>query len=202
MIAIYESSRLDYENNLKSKEVPMRVSREVAEENRKKVVSAASRLFREHGYDGIGVASLMKAVGLTHGGFYKQFQDKAALVAEATEAALAENRKKWEDAIAASDDAPGEVIARSYLSPLHIDNRSDGCCYAALAAEAPRQGVKVQEVFTEALEASVDLLAGPGGDRNEAMRRLSTMVGALMLARAVGSEELAQDLLDAAKQKP
>lgn len=180
----------------------MRVSREVAEENRKKVVSAASRLFREHGYDGIGVANLMKAVGLTHGGFYKQFQDKAALVAEATEAALAENRKKWEDVIAASDDAPGEVIARSYLTPLHIENRSDGCCYAALAAEAPRQGGKVQEAFAEALEASVDLLAGPDGNRNEAMRQLSTMVGALILARAVGSEALAQDLLDAAKQKP
>jgi TetR/AcrR family transcriptional repressor of nem operon len=180
----------------------MRVSREVAEKNRQKVVASSSRLFREQGYDGIGVAALMKAAGLTHGGFYKQFEDKSALVAEATEAALAENRKKWQDVIAASDDKPGEAIASWYLSPLHIDNRSDGCCFAALAAEAPRQGAKVQDTFAEALEASVELLAGPDGNRNEAMRQLSTMVGALVLARAAGSEALAQELLEAAKQKP
>ncbi|MCK5745821.1 TetR/AcrR family transcriptional regulator [Oricola sp.] len=179
----------------------MRVSREVAEENRKRVVETAGRLFRQHGYDGIGVATLMKAAGLTQGGFYKQFEDKSALAAEATETALAENRKMWEDVIAASDAAPGEAIARWYLSPSHVHTAAEGCCFAALAAEAPRQGEKVQSIFREALEASLQLLTGPDGDREEAMRQLSTMVGALVLARAAGSDALAKELIEAAKPK-
>ncbi|MAZ18612.1 MAG: TetR family transcriptional regulator [Ahrensia sp.] len=179
----------------------MRVSREVAEENRKRVVETAGRLFRQHGYDGIGVATLMKAAGLTQGGFYKQFEDKSALAAEATEAALAENRKMWEDVIAASDAAPGEAIASWYLSPSHVDTTAEGCCFAALAAEAPRQGEKVQSIFREALEASLQLLTGPDRDREEAMRQLSTMVGALVLARAAGPDALAKEFLDAARPK-
>ena len=179
----------------------MRVSREVAEENRKRVVETAGRLFRQHGYDGIGVATLMKAAGLTQGGFYKQFEDKSALAAEATDAALAENRKKWEDVIAASDSAPGKAVARWYLSSSHVENTAEGCCYAALAAEAPRHGETVQSIFREAMEASLELLTGLDGDREEAMRQLSTMVGALVLARAAGSETLAKELLDAAKPK-
>ncbi|RVU39583.1 TetR/AcrR family transcriptional regulator [Hwanghaeella grinnelliae] len=180
----------------------MRVSREVAEENRKRVVETAGRLFRRHGYDGIGVAALMKAAGLTQGGFYKQFEDKSALVAEATESALAENRKMLEDAIAASDSPPCEAIARWYLSPSHVDMTAEGCCFAALAAEAPRQGEEVQSIFREAMEASLDLMTGPDGDRKEAMRQLSTMVGALVLARAAGSDGLANELMDAARLKP
>jgi len=180
----------------------MRVSREVAEENRKRVVETAGRLFREHGFDGIGVATLMKAAGMTHGGFYKQFADKSALAAEATEAALDENRKLWEDVIAATDAPPGEAIAQWYLAQPHVENRARGCCFAALAAEAPRQGEGVQAAFTDALEASVELLAGPDGDRESAMRQLCTMVGALVLARATNSKALARRLLEAAKQDP
>ena len=177
----------------------MRVSREVADENRKKVVETAGRLFREHGYDGIGVAGLMNAAGMTHGGFYKQFTGKAALAAEATEAALKENRKIWENVIANSDEAADKAISRWYLSSPHIENRAEGCCFAALAAEAPRrQGEDVQAAFTEALEASIDLLTGPNGDRNKAMQCLSTIVGALILARATNSETLARDLTRAA----
>jgi TetR/AcrR family transcriptional repressor of nem operon len=177
----------------------MRVTREVAEENRKKVVETAGRLFREYGFDGIGVAALMQAAGLTHGGFYKQFADKAALASEATEAALAENHGKWLEVIAASDAPPGKAVAAWYLSPPHIGNRAEGCCFAALASEAPRHGAPVRAAFTEAIGESVALLAGPEGETEDAMRQLCLMVGALVLARATDSEDLSHRLLAAAR---
>lgn len=177
----------------------MRVSRETAEKNRRTVVETASRLFRDNGYDGIGVAALMKAAGMTHGGFYKQFADKEALAAEATEVALADNRAKWEEIIAASDRAPVDALADWYLSPGHIEARAEGCCFAALAAEAPRHGEGVQSAFKDALDASVDMLAVGQTGRDEVLRRIATMVGALVLARAVDDADLAEALLGAAK---
>jgi len=174
----------------------MRVSREVAEQNRAKVVAEASALFREHGYDGIGVAALMKAAGMTHGGFYKQFTDKSGLMVEATETALEDNNQKWAE-ILARDGLDG--LTNWYLSAPHLDARAGGCCYAALAAEAPRQGEAVQATFAEALGKASELLEGEGLDRPEALSRIATMVGTLVLARAVGDDPLAQELLAAAK---
>ncbi|GGE36802.1 TetR family transcriptional regulator [Primorskyibacter flagellatus] len=181
----------------------MRVSREVAEQNRKSVVDTASRLFRENGYDGIGVAALMKAAGLTHGGFYKQFEDKAALAAEATEAALAGNREKWSGVIATAgqgkDITPAAALAAWYLSPQHAGMRAEGCAFAALASEAPRQPAPVRAAFTSAIEESVALLTAPDTPRDEALRHLSAMVGALVLARATDDPGLADDILSATR---
>jgi TetR/AcrR family transcriptional repressor of nem operon len=181
----------------------MRVSREVAEQNRKSVVDTASRLFRENGYDGIGVAALMKAAGLTHGGFYKQFEDKAALAAEATEAALNEDRGKWAGVIASSGGAgagsPAAALADWYLSPQHAGMRAEGCAFAALASEAPRQPAPVRAAFTRAIEESAALLTTPDTPSDEALRQLSAMVGALVLARATDDPGLADDILSAAR---
>src|SRR3546814_8406579 len=91
----------------------------------------------------------MEAAGLTHGGFYKQFADKEALVVEATEQALAENLGNWGEAIAKAPGDPLGTLRQWYLSKEHIDRVGDGCAYAALAAEAPRHGARSEEHTSE-----------------------------------------------------
>ncbi len=179
----------------------MRVSREIAEQNRVNVVQTASRLFRKHGYDSISIADLMRAAGMTTGGFYKQFDDKAALIVEATQAAITANLETW---TAAASSAEGDVKAatrRWYLSKTHRETVSEGCVLAALAAEAPRHGLKVQAAMTEAVQAMVEVLSegsGEPADRRVALKDLSTMIGALVLARAVSDDRLSNELLDCA----
>lgn len=181
----------------------MKVSREVAAENRERVLETAGEQFRAQGYDGIGVASLMKAAGLTHGGFYKQFESKEALVREATERALARNHEGWRDALDGAAGGGGEAIARLkawYLSPPHVAARDRGCAFAALAAEAPRHGPELRQTFEAALRRTVDLLVDEGGlDRAEAIRTAAQMVGALMLARAVEDPALSAEILEAGR---
>ncbi|WGF90394.1 TetR/AcrR family transcriptional regulator [Marinivivus vitaminiproducens] len=180
----------------------MRVSRDVAVQNRQKVVETAGRAFREQGYDGIGVAGLMRAAGLTHGGFYKQFADKEALAAEATATALRDNLAKWVDVIDGTDGDPLGALADRYLSPAHVKRRDVGCTFAALAAEAPRHGPEMTKVFAEALEAWVSTVAeaAPVESRADILKAISTMLGALILARAVGDDAMAREILDAASR--
>src|SRR3989454_10751628 len=102
----------------------MRVSRKEAEANRERVLEVASTLFRKHGFDGIGVADIMKAAGLTHGGFYGHFGSKDDLAAEACARAL--SREWWKETIASSTASGLETIVSGYLSPQHRSNRSRG----------------------------------------------------------------------------
>lgn len=176
----------------------MRVSREVAEKNREEVVKQAGQLFRENGYDGIGIAGLMKAAGMTHGGFYKQFANKEALAVEATEAVLAENRDAWADVLKRAEGDPLEALAQWYLSEPHLHARAKGCGMAALASEAPRHGTGLQQAFAAGLEASLALFGG--ADEDATLRRLSTMVGALILARATEGHPIAGRILDSARR--
>lgn len=188
----------------------MRVSRDVAAKNRERVVETAGKEFRAHGYDGIGVAGLMKAAGLTHGGFYKQFEDKEALAVESTRQALEENLEHWRKVIEAAPDDPVATLMRWYLSPEHVERVRDGCAYAALAGEAPRHEGALRDVFEQALEKSIGLLAGADGadddpdsrerERSRAMRAIAMMVGSLVLARAVSDSALAAELLDAGRE--
>ncbi|WP_326914684.1 TetR/AcrR family transcriptional regulator [Sphingopyxis chilensis] len=182
----------------------MRVSRDEAARNRTKVVEAAAEKFRQRGYDGIGVVGLMEAAGLTHGGFYKQFADKEALVVEATEQALAENLGNWGEAIAKAPGDPLGTLRQWYLSKEHIDRVGDGCAYAALAAEAPRHGAALQQVFEDAFEESIARLVpdddGSKDARAEAIRGMAQMVGSLVLARAVRRRELAEEILKSGKK--
>ncbi|WP_158968463.1 TetR/AcrR family transcriptional regulator [Chachezhania sediminis] len=177
----------------------MRVSRDVAEGNRKRVVETASRLFREQGYDGIGISGLMKVAGLTHGGFYKQFADKQALVVEATRAALAENLRRWSKVMARNGKDPVRAFRDFYVSRAHVDDPADGCSLATLAAEAARQGPEVQSAFAGGIGAMAGQLQLAGLDRDAALHQLSTMVGAVILARAVGEDPLADEILNAAR---
>jgi TetR/AcrR family transcriptional repressor of nem operon len=133
----------------------MKVTKAQAEANRALVVETASRLFRERGFDGVGVADLMAAAGFTHGGFYKQFGSKADLMAEATACGIAQT-----GALAEGVDA-AEFI-RHYLSREHRDGRATGCTMAALSGDAARQPESVRVAFEEGVENLLALLSQNG----------------------------------------
>ncbi|ANQ83417.1 TetR/AcrR family transcriptional regulator [Azoarcus olearius] len=181
----------------------MRVSREQAAENRERVVQEASRLFREHGFDGIGVAELMKQAGLTHGAFYGQFGSKDALMAEASARALADSLSYWKRRVAAAGEDGLTSIVNKYLSPAHRDHPGRGCAFAALGAEAHRRNPAVRQAMSAGLLPLVDELArllpdSPGADRRQqALAAFSAMVGALVLARAVDDAALSEEILRA-----
>src|SRR5262249_18430358 len=179
----------------------MRVTREQAAANRERVLDAASMLFRRHGFDGIGVADIMKAAGLTHGGFYGQFASKEELAAEACARCHADPWTAWLEAPPAQRL---EAIVRNYLTPRHRDNRTSGCLFAALGSDVGRQPRSVRRVFTERVRAKIDLLKSvvPGRSaasrRDNAMATLAGLVGALMLSRAVDDPALSDEILEAA----
>lgn len=182
----------------------MRVSKEKAAENRGRILDEAARLFRERGLSGVGVDALSEAAGLTHGGLYSQFGSKERLIHEALAHALAHG------ALArlpeAAEAAPRErltALVTAYLSPEHRDRVGRGCTLAALGCEMPRQGPGVRQVFTEGIRKRMELLASllPGRRRaareDRALATLATMVGALILSRAVSDEALSNRILSA-----
>ena len=166
----------------------MRISREQARENHDRVVDAASALIRERGIEGAGVAEVMKAAGLTHGGFYNHFDSKEALTLEALDLAfraMSEERAR----------APGlEVLLRGYLSEGARRNPGKACPAAGLAGDVSRQPEVVKERFAGGVEeilASLDARlvdeaeVAPVDARARAIGMLTRMVGAVVLARAV-----------------
>jgi len=182
----------------------MRVSREQADKNREHVIDVASRLFRERGFEGIGVADLMKEAGLTHGGFYGQFKSKEDLKVQASRRALSRNKDRWAEVLAEAPSEKLAALARFYLSDAHRDRRGEGCALAALGGDAPRYGPELQTAFKDGIEGYLELLDGIMSASSDEKRRdktiaaLSTMVGALVLSRAVGDEALSQKILSAA----
>lgn len=184
----------------------MRVSREQAEENRRTVIDAAGRLFREHGFDGIGLSDLMSAAGLTHGGFYKQFSSKDDLIVQACDRVLAAGADKWAGVVENADDdhdAFAQLITQ-YLSRSHRDNVGDGCAFAALGSDAARHGMALRRSFEAGIKSQLEILeraarASPSrGAQSDPVVALSTMVGALLLSRVVKDEVLSRRILDAA----
>src|SRR5256714_15571476 len=122
----------------------MKVSREQAAQNRDRIVEAAARLFRERGYEGIGVADLMKEAGLTHGGFYGHFSSKDDLIAEASARALAGSLAAFSELAEQAPSDPLPAIASAYLSKTHRDKPGEGCLLAALRSDMPPQGAGVR----------------------------------------------------------
>jgi len=180
----------------------MRVSRQAAAENRRRILTAAARLFRERGIDGAGVDAITEAAGLTHGAFYSQFESKEAVVAEALSLVLDEARESWaRDASGKKKSDVIEGIIDRYLSPRHRDSPGAGCVVAALGSDLARQPKKIRGLATKRLDESLEILAGlvparPASRRYDAAIRLfSAMVGALVLARAVGDEALSRRIL-------
>ena len=180
----------------------MRVSREQAAANRARVVAAAGRLFRERGFDGVAVADLMQAAGLTHGGFYGHFASKEALAAEACGRNLEEAAERWQARAAAAPKDPFGAIVRGYLDFAHRDDPGSGCVLSALGEETRRQGPAVRRSVTAGLERLVAALqaALPGRAarrRRRALATLATLTGALILARAVDDPALSDEILTA-----
>lgn len=180
----------------------MRVSKQAAAENRGRILTAAARLFRENGVDGAGVDAITKAAGLTHGAFYSQFESKEEVVAEALRVVLDESRDLW--AGEASRQETGAAFARiidRYLSRRHRDAIGEGCAIAALGPDIARQPKRIRGLFTKRLREGLDVLARviPGRQaarrHDTAIRVFSTMVGALILARAVDDETLSRRIL-------
>ena len=181
----------------------MKVSRQEAEENRARVVLKAGELFREYGFDGIGIADLMRAAGLTHGGFYGNFASKDDLAVEAVSTALAATTERLVETTASAPDRLG-AITDYYLSDAHRDGLADGCVVAALAADAARGNEKLRAAFEAGIETYLDLLTPlmpattEPARRREAMAAYATLVGALILSRTVTSPALSAELREAA----
>jgi len=181
----------------------MRISKEEAAANRAKVLAAAARLFREKGVDGIAVAELMQAAGLTHGGFYNHFESKEELAAAAFREAFAAavNRVERQAAEAdkrGRDSAFAHYVGR-YLAPETRDTPGTSCPMATLGTDAARHGSELRGAFAEGvrryIEAFAKIMPGESGDqRAEAITVLSTLIGALTLSRAcVGADDALAD---------
>ncbi|OLP44960.1 TetR/AcrR family transcriptional regulator [Rhizobium oryziradicis] len=182
----------------------MRVSRAQAEANRETVINVASRLFREHGFDGIGLKDLMKGAGLTQGGFYKQFDSKDDLAALASRRAMESATRRW-SSVAASSADPIQGVIDLYLSAGHRGETGDGCPLVALGSDAARQSEDVRKPFEDGIKAHLQVLEEllPASDSREAKVQkaqvmLALMVGAVTLSRIATDETLAAGLLEAA----
>lgn len=181
----------------------MRVSRAEAAQNRERVIEVAAKLFRERGFDGIGVADLMKAAGLTHGGFYGHFESKEDLMAQACSRALDGSLAALQEVAERDGENALATIASAYLSPAHRDQTGEGCVLAALGAEAARHGSPVRSAFTQGFRSALDVLTRlvPGlskrAKRKQALATYASMVGALVLARAIDDPELSEEVLKA-----
>jgi TetR/AcrR family transcriptional repressor of nem operon len=182
----------------------MRVSRIQAAENRELVIDVASRLFREHGFDGIGLKDLMKGAGLTQGAFYKQFASKEDLAAQASRRALESAFHRWSAAAEANPQDPLGAVIAFYLSMDHRGERMDGCPIVALGSDAARQSSDVKASFEAGIKAHLELLGRLIGKTDgeevngKAMAILATMVGAVLLSRVVNDEWLSKRFLQAA----
>lgn len=176
----------------------MKVSREQVAENRKRILDAAAQLFRERGFEGVTVAEVMSAAGLTHGGFYGHFDSKEALIDAAMAHQLASHRR-------VTLENPHHY-ADQYLSRQHRDNVGSGCPFAALGTEAARSSREVRHTLTQSLRRQIDTLSAssPGATQQErrraAMATLATMMGGVMLARLVDGNLLSDEILVAARQ--
>ncbi len=182
----------------------MRYPESHKEETRERIVATASALLRESGADGVGVADLMRAAGLTHGGFYAHFPSKEALVAEAASAAMGQTIAHLR---AAAEKAPRNEARRAivdgYLDGRHRDHAGKGCAAAALGADIARLSPETRGALERRLEEMFALLEEYSGARSEgrqkAIAMFCTMVGALLLSRTTRSRALSDEILEAAR---
>jgi TetR/AcrR family transcriptional regulator, transcriptional repressor for nem operon len=171
------------------------------EASHERIVQAAARAIRRSGYDGTGVADIMKEAGLTHGAFYAHFPSREAMLAEAADRAGAESNTFAANVIAS---VPPEnalrALMQTYLSKEHLAAIESGCPISALGSEMPRQSPEVRRAATRRIKEMIDLVArqspdwGQPGAHERALVTVATMVGTLMLARAVDDPALSDAL--------
>lgn len=184
---------------------PVRGKKEVTHE---RIVEAAARIIRRSGFNGVSVADIMKEVGLTHGGFYAHFASREALLAEAADHAGAASVALSANIAATvpSEEALSSIV-HAYLSREHLENIENGCPFTALGSEMPRQAPEIRRAATRRIKEMVDVVArqlpdwGQPSAHEQAFATLATMVGALLLARAVDDPRLAEACLDASLKK-
>jgi TetR/AcrR family transcriptional repressor of nem operon len=173
-------------------------------ESHELIVRAAAARFREAGVDGIGVAQLMKEAGLTHGGFYRHFASRDELVAEAIERALHDGGQRAVGMVANNAQAPLAALVDGYLSPAHRDHLASSCAVTTLAGDVARSNDRARSAYTGQVGTYLELLTRliaddePGPGRTKAIAALSTLVGALSMARAVNDEKLSREILKSA----
>ena len=168
----------------------------------KRIVSIASRKFRQEGLAGVGIAELMKEAGLTVGGFYKHFDSRDDLVAEAVSSAFGGWQRRVD---AAKSGGPSVSLAKlidEYLNETHRDNPGSGCAFSALAPEIARSDKRTRSLTSDQVRSDIRLIATllPGRDNRTARSRailvFSALVGAMSLARAVSDEALSREILE------
>lgn len=182
----------------------MRKSRKEKADTRQRIIEAAAKLYREKGFDGVGVAQIMEAAGLTHGGFYRHFPSRDALIAEA----MSEAFQALAPSTPTSTSAAQLDVLRRYiemhLSQEHLDNPSYGCPVAAVGSEVGHIGGDVSAVFNNGMKTIIDRVTIALGQeresRAEALRLLTSLVGAVVIARAAGTRSsLTTELIDTVK---
>lgn len=172
----------------------MKVSREQMQANRRLILDAASRLFREKGFDAVSVAEVMKAAGFTHGGFYGHFGSKDDLIVQTIAHIFS---------VSAEGNNPGDLDAYldAYLSPRHRDSVASGCPTAALIADVRRQKPEAREAMTEGFRSQIDRIATaiartePGAARSEAVGTWAALVGAILISRTIDDPSLSNEIL-------
>ena len=184
---------------------PTNIRTAAKEASHERIVDAAARAIRRSGYDGTGVADIMKEAGLTHGAFYAHFASREAMLAEAADRAGAEANAVASSIVAAVPPEQSlQSLIRVYLSKEHLEGIETGCPISALGSEMPRQSPEVRRAATRRIKEMIDLVArqlpdwGQPGAHERALVTVATMVGTLMLARAVDEPALSDALCDAA----
>ena len=175
------------------------------EATHERIVETAARAIRRSGYGGTGVADIMKEAGLTHGGFYAHFDSREEMLAEAADRAGADGMAVMARVAATAPPRQAlKAMLRAYLSKEHIEGTETGCGIAALGSETPRQAPRVRRAATRRIKEMIDLVArqSPDWGQPDAHERslvtVATMVGTLVLARAVDDPRLSEALRQAA----
>jgi AcrR family transcriptional regulator len=178
------------------------------EASHERIVDAAARAIRRSGYDGTGVADIMKEAGLTHGAFYAHFESREAMLVEAVDRAGAQANAVASSVIASvSPEESLQAMMQVYLSKEHIDGIESGCPISALGSEMPRQSDEVRRAATLRIKEMIDLVArqfpdwGQPAAHERALVTVSTMVGTLILARAVNDSALSESLCSSTLKK-
>ena len=178
----------------------MRKSKDAAAESRRRIVDTASRMLRARGVEGTSVADLMHTAGMTHGGFYKHFASKDELSDLAARAAFQEVVARFDERMRREGrDAARRAYFDEYLSSAHVERPEVGCPVAAFGADAGRYPEALSAAFADGAEMLIARIAATDAiaDRADAIRQLATVVGAVVVARAVGNGSLRDEILAA-----
>jgi TetR/AcrR family transcriptional repressor of nem operon len=188
----------------------MRHSKAEKARTHKRIVAIASKRLREEGLAGIGIADLMEEAGLTVGGFYKHFNSRDALVAEAVGSALDLWKRQVEAATSGGPPVTYESLVDEYLSEAHRDHPGKGCPVSALAGELARSDKRTRALVSKKIRENIELLAtlirirketDRASARSQAVLTYCALVGAIGMARAISDEELSREILKTAAQR-